>query len=89
MAQMTMMLNFEMDLIGDAAADLKAVFRALAHKHGAPYRALERRIEALIDGEAEFGKPEFHRIDGSRFVVAPGGELKSILQDARALGVIR
>lgn len=87
MAKVNANLLFEMDAMGDAIAELSAVFQSLATCHGRVYRDLERRIEALVEGENGIGEPEFHKLGGGRFVVTPGGELKEILRDARALGV--
>jgi hypothetical protein len=87
MATTTLTLACEMDLIGDAIADLQTIFEALATCHGSAYRELERRIEDLVGG-GSFSAPKSHWIGGGRIVFEPPEEFKAIIADARALGVI-
>jgi hypothetical protein len=81
-------IRLETDLIADAADDLRRVRAALAKRHGAPFRALERRIEAL--GEAG-GLPDLHPLSDDSTVTllaTPPKEWLDILAEARRLGVI-
>ncbi|WP_131522920.1 hypothetical protein [Nitrobacter sp. Nb-311A] len=75
-------------MIYDAIADVERIFRALATCHGQQYRALERRIERLLDGETKLSDPATHYIGAGRIVFEPSPEIKSIICDARDMGVI-
>lgn len=88
MASCVLTLTAEMELVHDAIGDIERVFRALAKFHGHSYRALEQRIERLMDGEAEMGEPRTHWIGGGRLVFEPYPEMKAIICEARALGVL-
>lgn len=88
MAQLFTMLTCEVDLISDAVADMERIFRALATCHGQQFRALEKRIERLVDGETKLSDPTTHHIGGGRIVFEPFPEIRSIIRDARAMGVI-
>lgn len=81
-------LKIETDLIHDAFRDLEMVNRALVKCHGLPFRKLQRRIDDLIEGEIEIGKVDVHWLDAATGVMEPPSELRSILQEARSLGVI-
>lgn len=88
MASCTLTLTAEMDLVHDAIAEIEVIFRALAKCHGQQYRALERRIERLIDDADDLGEPRMHWIGGGRFIIEPFPEMKAIICGARELGVI-
>jgi len=88
MAQLITTLTAETELIHDAIDDLQRIMRALIKCHGYDFRALERRIEALMEGEVEWGEPRSHWIGGGRIVFEPFPVMKEIIRDARALGVI-
>lgn len=88
MAQLVVSLTAEMELIHDAIADVERIFRALATCHGQQYRDLEKRIECLLEGETKVSDPVTHYIGGGRIVVEPFPEFKSIVRDAREMGVI-
>jgi len=88
MAQLFRTLTCEVDLIRDAVADVERIFRALATCHGQKYRALEKRIERLIDGETKLSDPMTHYIGDGRIIFEPFPEVKSIIRDAHAMGVI-
>lgn len=88
MASSTLTLTAEMDLVHDAIAEIEVIFRALAKCHGHQYRALERRIERLMDGESGLSEPCTHWIGAGRFIIEPFPEMKAIIRDARALEVI-
>jgi len=88
MAQLVRTLTVEMDLVGDAIDDVERIFRALARKHGPAFRALEREVERLMNGDAELSPPPFHHIGGGCYVAEPYPELAAIVREARALGVI-
>lgn len=86
MAGLTVDVVFETDLIGDAVAEVLHIHEALGRRHGDRFRQLERRIEALADGE--IGTLGMIDLEPCRFVVTPPASLSSIIADARALGVI-
>lgn len=88
MAQLLTTLICEVDLMSDAVADMERIFRALATCHGRQFRALEKRIERLLNGETKLSDPTAHNIGGGRIVFEPFPEIKSIVRDAREMGVI-
>lgn len=88
MASRTIALTAEIDLVHDAIRQIEVVFRALAKCHGQQYRALERRIERLMDDESDLGEPRVHFIGGGCFIIEPFPEMKAIIREARTLGVI-
>jgi len=83
MAKLVHSLIFETDLLHDALADIERVFRALGRCHGTQFRALERKIETLA-----VSAPKMHYLGEGRHVVEPPSEIKAIISEARALGVI-
>ena len=77
-------LSLETDPLRDAVEALIAAQRALATRHGARFRALERQIEAFADN---IEKPEVQYIGAGIFVAAPGPELRALLTSIRDLGL--
>ena len=77
-------LNLEGELIADAAAELSRIHAALTHRHGDPFRALEQRIEALMEGPF---KPKVTSLGSGHLAMAPPVEWTRIIVEARALGV--
>lgn len=88
MAQMTLTLTAELDLIRDAIDDIERIMRALVKCHGQPYRELERRIERLMESGEGWGEPKWHRLGGGIHIIEPWPEMKEIISQARELGVI-
>ncbi len=88
MAQLLTRLICEVDLLSDAFADMERIFRALATCHGQQFRALENRIDRLVDGETKLSEPATHYIGAGRIVFEPFPEIKSIIRDARDMGII-
>lgn len=87
MARITLTLRLDNDLVRDAVESLGVVHQALARRHGARFRALDRRIETLIDGGFSKDDVDLQSIDGT-FVSVPAGELRAILMEARGLGIM-
>lgn len=87
MAKVIMTLTAEMDLLTDAIRDIERIFIRLATCHGAQYRDLERRIEAMVQ-DAAYSDPKSHDLGGGRFLFEPPVKFKVIISDARKLGVI-
>lgn len=81
-------LTCELDLCHDAINEIRMIMHALVKCHGAPYRALERRIERLVDQEVSWGEPKTHMIGGGRMVFEPWPEMKAIIREARDLKVL-
>lgn len=88
MARLLLTLTVETDLVLDAIADIERIFCALAKRHGQRFRDLERRIERLMDLDANWGVPQSHSIGDGRFIFEPHPELKGIIREAREIGVI-
>ncbi|MFN5614398.1 MAG: hypothetical protein ACK45V_01700 [Brevundimonas sp.] len=81
-------LHLETDAMTDAVNDLRHVEAALIRRHGAPFRALERRIEALFDAPLPDDIVRLHDLAPGRFCAVPAGELSAILAEARRLKVL-
>lgn len=88
MARLVLTLTAETELISDAVADVDRIFRALAKFHGDAFRELECRIDRLVDVEEPMSPPTAHWIGQGHVVFEPPSEIKAIIRDARALGVI-
>jgi hypothetical protein len=80
-------LRFDTLPVMAALGDLQALHAALAHRHGEQYRALDRRIEAVIVAivPADFAATE---LGAGEFVLTAPEAVTAILRDARALGLI-
>lgn len=79
-------LTFETACLSDAIAELQLVHAALARRHGAQFRELDRRIEALTEDPT--GIVAMHWLGAGAVLAAPSGELTEILRMSRQLGVI-
>lgn len=88
MASVVMTLTLEPELIEDSVRDLEVIFRNLASRHGDCFRALERRIESLMEDDTDLGVPETHWLGGGLVLMEPFPAVKAIIADARELGVI-
>jgi len=88
MAATTVTLIAETELFQDAIADVQRVFEALATRHGPQFRALERRIEDVIEERRPLSAPKFHHIGDGHYVIAPPVEIMAIIRDAKKTGVI-
>jgi N-acetylglucosamine kinase-like BadF-type ATPase len=87
MAMVTLTLSVETELVHDAADLLERIDRALAKRHGEAFRALDRRLDALAES-GNLVAPEMVDLEPGRFVMVPSDELKSIIAEAKKLGVI-
>lgn len=87
MAKTVLTLMVETDLIQDAANDIEVIFRRLAKRHGAAFRELERRIEALSETD-RWGEMATHQLLDGTVIFEPPSAFKEIIADARRLGVI-
>jgi hypothetical protein len=86
MAVLFTKITAEMEEFHDAVAHVQEVHAALARRHGAAFRKLERTIEDWLEDPA--GGIGMHWLDGGRVMVAPAGPLTGILKEARRLGVL-
>jgi hypothetical protein len=77
-------LSFENSALLDQMNLVATVAERLTHRHGAPFRRLERRIERLDGATIE---PVIHDLGGGAFL-ATVPALTEILCEARALGII-
>lgn len=87
MAQVTMTLRLDNDLLRDAFDSIAVVHLALARRHGSRFRSLDRRIDSLLDGGFCKCDIDLKTIEET-FVSVPAGELAAILNEARSLGII-
>lgn len=88
MANLTVTLRVEPELLQDAFEDVIRIFEALARRHGPDYRALERRIEDIIEERVQISIPQPHDLGGAHYILLPPPEIAAIIRDARVLGVI-
>lgn len=72
----------------DALDLVIAAHRALASRHGDQFRALERRIETIIE-TGDMGTTEHHNLGDGQFELSAPSKLTELIRDARALGVIQ
>jgi hypothetical protein len=82
-----MTITIESEPIWDAVNDIVHIHQALTHRHGDRFRALERKIAAL--GEGSWGVAGQRELCGDHVVLTPPARLRSIIREARDLGVIR
>lgn len=80
-----MKIEIEGDAVQDAVRDLLRVRDRLTHRHGAAFRGLERRIEAIAESKPAF---QTHILDGGTIMVLPPRDWVDILTEAKALGVV-
>lgn len=88
MARVVMSLSVETDATSDVAGDLAFIFGALATRHGDEFRALQRRIETLLEEGLPEGCVSLRRLDDATLIAVPDGELKAIIIEARRLSII-
>lgn len=82
-----MRIIVETDLIGDVVRDFNLIATRIRSRHGAAFRALDRRLCKIIEDGPTESFP-VHQLEDGRLVVAPSGELTDIVTEARRLGVI-
>lgn len=86
MAQIELTFQIEMEYTRDAIAELAIIHERLTRRHGAPFRDLDRRIEAIVEGG--FSAPEIHYLGAGIICVVVPVEIEAVIRDARILGVI-
>ena len=89
MAQVSVSLRLEVDLVHDGVSTLKIVHERLASRHGVRFRKLEREIEALAERGPESTDVALVQVGDGTFMSVPAGKFKFLLAEARQLGVIR
>ena len=72
----------------DALDLVVSIHRALARRHGDQFRALERRIETIIE-TGDLGTTEHHDLGDGQFELSAPSKLTALIREARALGVIQ
>jgi hypothetical protein len=87
MARLTVTFTLEGELISDAVDGLERVHKALAHRHGAAFRRLDRRIERIVTGEVSIEAPGLRYLGDGRFIAIPPRQFLDILDEAGRLGV--
>lgn len=86
MARCDMSLTLETDLVWDAVGELARAHRALASRHGAEFRMLERRIEEAVDND-DYGDLALHMLPDGFVIVEPPALIKDLLVEISRLGV--
>lgn len=76
--------RIELDLVNDAIAEIERIHRALASRHGAAFRALDKRIETLHE---TIHFTEARKLDGEVIVMIPPVAWTAVIADAKRLGV--
>ena len=82
-------LRCETDALLDDVRRLVGVHAALARRHGPAFRALDRDIEQILEGDvtANVGWAELDDADGLLLIAIPSPEISALLARAVALGV--
>jgi hypothetical protein len=88
MARTMLTVSIECDLINDFLADWERVGRELPRRHGAAFRALDRRMSAIQEGEAPVSDTEWHDLGEANFIITAPREMVEVVAEARRLGVI-
>lgn len=83
MLRCVMRLTLEADHLGDLIDELQDASIALAKRHGARFRALDRRIEALVTGPIE-DLVDVQYLGQGRFVGVARPAFSALLADLRA-----
>lgn len=83
-----LVLTIENDGPLDALAELLLVVERLRSRHGEAFRALDRRLHQIFEGEIVITPPEVHRLGDCLFTYSLPVELTECLKEARRLGVI-
>lgn len=80
-------LSFDFSASLDTLDLVIAAHQALAKRHGPQFRALERRIEAVIES-GDLGKIEHRDLGDGQFALSAPSVLTDLAREARLLGVI-
>lgn len=82
-------IRCETDAVMDDVRRLVGVHAALARRHGAPFRALDRDIEQMLEGDmlATSTWAELPDTDGLLLMLLTPPEISALLARAVALGV--
>lgn len=82
-------IRVESDDFIDAISELVRISKALPSRHGQRFRALERRLEALIDNMPDPKVQPLETPDGATIIMvtSPGEEITAVIAEARRLGV--
>ena len=86
--QAVLTISIERDPVNDMLADWERIGHALASRHGEAFRALDRRMCAIEEGEIAVSSPEVHDLGEATFIVIPPREMIECVAEARRLGVI-
>lgn len=81
-------LTLETDGPRDAFADLVRAFDRLGARHGAEFRALDRRLHEIFSGKTPVSPPEIHYLGEGVFTYSLPRQLTECLAEARRLGVL-
>lgn len=85
MAQVSLALIVETELLHDAARSLAGLLAGLSPRHGERFRQLEQEIEKAI---ACVDAPDIEWLDGGRGVAVPPHAWTECLRQGAALGVV-
>lgn len=84
MAQVSLALIIETELLHDAARALAGLLAGLSHRHGERFRRLEREIEKAFES---VDAPDVEWLDGGRGVAILPRAWTECLRQGAALGV--
>ena len=88
MAQLALILSIETWPAREAAEAVHGVMAALVKRHGPQFRALERRIEGVMESGIWCGAAVALVGDPGAIIIPASPEVAAILAEARDLGVI-
>jgi hypothetical protein len=88
MARTVITFRVESDPVADLLAAWECVARELPKRHGVSFRDLDRRMSAIVEGEAPVSAPDVHDLGEAMLIVTPPREMVAIVAEARRLGVI-
>lgn len=86
--QAVVIVSIESDPVTDLMEDWERIGHALASRHGPAFRALDRRMCAIEEGEVAVSAPEVHDLGEATLIVTPPREMVEVVAEARRLGVI-
>jgi len=87
MAALEITITVESDPVLDALAELSRIHAALCARHGAAFRALDRSIDAILEGGGEALVGGVKVLGPGLYVFTPAAAVIDVLRRARELGV--
>lgn len=79
-------ISLDASVIGDAVNTLILIHHRLRKRHGEQFRALDRRLDALVDGDCKIMR--LVPMPGGVMLAAPSAEVTELFKEARRLELI-